>query len=512
MNFIKDLKFWLMVTIGLIYLALAYHYRWVSSDGLSVVYQSYNVINGLGLVWNFAERTYVSTSPLFTLLSIPLTYISDLFLNLFGFSENKILSIPIFINLLFSGATFFLILKFAYSKSKKLDISKLIILGLCFILLFFSKFFLHYSTSGLENSLSYFVISAFAILAMSPGNSKTIFWLPVAAALVFLTRYDFLLIIAPTMLYYLFRNKITPGFQIMALIVILWFVFSFLYFGNIFPNSFYLKANLDFNQSLYYSRKNLFESKPMFLIIILGLYTSFIANKRIFLGIFSYLIYIFIVRDYMLGRLFTPLIPLCIITIIEFIAERNLSEYKNNFFKIYTPGLIVAGIIFYFLPVIKLYEDKLTKGRYWVSDERAFYLKPPSNFPEMKFRYIKPNPKVTFVDYCYSMLHEPLMVSNNQYNAYYLDPMGLASPFVTYYTKNYGGTGSRPGHRKADIDFLKNNGVFESYVENKNLIKNKNLSELFDDVNIVSKGDIFDLTRIKTIIKLHTHNYKQDIN
>ena len=508
MPIVKDFKFWLIVCLGLIYFGLIYYYRWVSSDGLSVTYQSYNVLNGLGLVWNSGERTYVSTSPLFTVVSIPLTYIFDVLFSIFHISENKIFSIPIIINMIFSVTSVTMILRYLYLKTATVKPEGIIILLSGFGLLLTSSFYIDFSTSGLENSLSYLVIAWFTILSMNEKAPKTVFLLPVAVALVFLTRYDFFLIVCPTIFCYFYKHKFTKGFMVMCIIILGWLAFSFFYFGSIFPNSFYLKTN-NFNlyQSLFYYKENLFKSKPMFLLIALGLYSSYFTNKKIFLGIIFYLIYIFIVRDYMFGRLFTVLVPVSIISVIEFISTKEIRAYKKNFIKISSFSLILFAVIFFFPPAVKLHADNYIKGRFLLMNEREYYTR---KFSDIHFIYNKPVRKVTAINTDVQMLHAPLLPGNQ--NAYFIDPVGLASPFITYYIKNYGSQGERPGHYFANIDHLKAIGLFDSVLLNKNVLQDKNIAELYDDVNIISKGSIFSLNRLKTIIKLHTHNYKSTDN
>lgn len=508
MSIVKDFKFWFIAGLGLIYFSLIYYYKWVSSDGLSVTYQSYNVLNGLGLVWNLGERTYVSTSPLFTIVSIPLTYMFDLLFNVFHISDNKIFNIPIIINMIFSITSITMILRFLYLKNTIIKPEKIIILLFSFGLLLASKFYIDFSTSGLENSLSYSVIAWFTILSMNEETSKTVFLLPISVALVFLTRYDFFLIVCPTILYYFYKHKFTKGFMIMCIMILSWLVFSFFYFGSIFPNSFYLKTN-NFNlyQSLFYYKENLFESKPMFLLIALGLYSSYFTNKKIFLGIIFYLGYIFLVRDYMFGRLFTILVPISIISIIEFVSTKEIVAYKKNFIRISLFSLMLFAIIFFFPPVVKLYTAKYTSGRFLLTNEREYYTR---KFSNINFIYNKPVKHSTFISNSVQMLHTPLLPESQ--NTYFIDPVGLANPFITYYIKNNGSKGERPGHYFANIDHLKEIGLFESVLLNKNVLQDKNTAELYNDVNIVTKGSIFSLNRLKTIIKLHTHNYKSTEN
>ena len=503
---LKNFKFWLLVSIGIIYVYLVWLFHWVSSDGMSVVIQSYNVINGLGLVWNFGERSFVSTSPLFTLVSIPLTYVFDLIFDLFKVTSNKFVYIPIIINVIFAVATIFAILKYSFFKIKTFSIWKLAIVLVVFYLFLSSKFYIDFSTSGLENSLSYLVISLFTIAAFHEETSKSKFLLPILASLVFLTRYDFLLIISPALIYYIYKNGITKGFVLMSIIISCWFIFSFIYFGSIFPNSFYIKARgFNLHQSLFYFKKNIFESPKIFILLALGFYSSYHINKRIFVGMVCYFCYIFMVKDYMFGRLFTILVPIAVISVIQYISMHGILDEKNKNFLKASFATVIISVIVYFVPSIKsLCLDEIAKGAFGLSNERDYYTVKENLF-KVNFTYNKPSSITTSVNTNGSMLHAPLLPEN--INKYFLDPVGLATPFMTYYIKNYGSSGSRPGHSYANIEYLKENCVFETLIGKKNIIQDKNLHELYEDVKIVSSRELFDPKRLETIIKLNTHTY-----
>ncbi|WP_162926172.1 hypothetical protein [Chryseobacterium aurantiacum] len=220
-----------------------------------------------------------------------------------------------------------------------------------------------------------------------------------------------------------------------------------------------------------------------------------------------YLVYIFLVRDYMFGRLFTILVPISIISIIEFTSKKEIRVYRKNFIKVSALSLVLFAIVFFFPPVVKLYADNYVKGRFILTNEREYYTK---RFSNINFIYNKPVKDITSISENVQMLHTPLLPESG--NTYFIDPVGLASPFITYYIKNYGSKGERPGHYFVNIDRLKQIGLFESVLLNKNVLRDKDAAELYDDVNIVSKGNIFSLERLKTIIKLHTHNYKSTKN
>lgn len=497
----ENLKYWLLIIVGVFYFVLIYSYRWVSSDGLAVVYQTKNVLNGLGMVWNYGERSFVSTSPLYSLVSIPLIFI----LEQIGLKRLPLQNIPITINILFSMMAFGLILKFIWKKNlpwKKFYIS----IG-TLLLAFCSEFFIHFSTSALENSLSYLVLTFFGITIYSDKISLEKNLLPFSIALVFLTRYDFFLIIFPTVIYLFWKYKLKsliPALT-MGIPIILWFAFAFFYFGSIFPNSFYMKSGfLGIDNSLGYLVKNTVRAPFLALLIGGGIIAAYKTRKTIFWGMIAYLVYTIYVTDYMFGRFWSNLVPLSIIALLQYISQYNRKLTLKEDFPF--------ALCFLFIAVCFVEIEKY-KNAILLFNERKFYTT-TYNLMREDLQYKKPfNNNIEKCDGIDARgadaLHIPLTAKARKKNYIYVDIMGLATPFTTYYGKNYGIKGDRPGHLKINIDQLNSKGYEKSLFLNKNIIMDKGTYLLFNDIELITKGNLFSKARFNAIIRLHTIKYNE---
>ncbi|MFS4432365.1 hypothetical protein, partial [Chryseobacterium sp. S90] len=107
-----------------------------------------------------------------------------------------------------------------------------------------------------------------------------------------------------------------------------------------------------------------------------------------------------------------------------------------------------------------------------LANERKYYTSPRTNLLTSKLQYQPPfNSKEVKCDkvleYGGGALHLPLIVYADDKKYIYVDYMGLATPFCTYYGKNYGITGDRPGHFKINISLLNSQGYEESLIKNK---------------------------------------------
>lgn len=497
----KDFKFWLLFSIGILYFSLVYWFRWISSDGLAVTYQTKNVLNGLGMVWNYGERSFVSTSPLYSLLSIPLTFL----LEKIGFNDLPLQNIPIVINMIFSLLAFGIILKFVWTKN--LSAAKLYFCTGIFLLALCSDFFIHFSTSGLENSLSYLILSLFGVSVYSEKESTEKKSLPLYIALAFLTRYDFFLIIFPTVLYLLnkYRFKSLPILVSLLIPITLWLGFALLYFGSIFPNSFYMKAGfLGIENSLGYFSKNVVRSPLMTILIGIGFWGAYKTYKPLFWGMVIYFFYTIYVTDYMFGRFWTNLVPLCIVAAIQY-CSLYINRISLKDFKPVLYSIIIISLCFI--------TNQKFKDSIYLVNERKYY----TERADLMHEHLSYTPPFNnTIERCDKIdirggaaLHIPLNQMARKKKCYYVDVMGLATPFTTYFGKNYGIKGERPGHFEVNIKLLDSVGFKTSLMSGQNTITNKGIHQLYDDMKLITKGDLFSKERLEAIVRLHTIKYNE---
>ncbi len=202
---------------------------WLSDDSLITMRVVLNFLHGYGPNFNIDERVQAYTHPLWMLIIFSLSKIS---VNVFY--TNFTLSIVI------SLACFVLIIR-VYSNN---------MLGavLASLVLIFSKSFIDYSTSGLENPLSHALVGVaiFKLLTKYTDGNTTLAGVLFLSSLVFLTRADLLLLIAPLMLAALFHSRgrglrLGRDIAIGAAPALAWTLFSLFYYGSAFPNTAYAK-------------------------------------------------------------------------------------------------------------------------------------------------------------------------------------------------------------------------------------------------------------------------------
>lgn len=304
----------LFYSLVLIFLFILLKTAWVSDDAFLTMRSVDNFINGYGLRWNILERVQIYTHPLWMFLLS----------GIYCFFPNPLVSLY-FLSIIISMATvYFFGAKFATNYVK-------MILG--FSILFFSKSFIDYSTSGLENPLTHLLMLSFLSLFLSQKefSKKRVFFLFFIASLVAVNRMDTFLILIPSLLYILYQKRnlqtllyATLGFSPFAL----WELFSLIYYGFLFPNTAYAKLAMGIDGALlvqhgysYFLDSLLRDPLTLFVIFSAILFSFFEKNKKnalVALGIFLYLIYIIkIGGDYMGGRFFSSLLLMATVILMN---------------------------------------------------------------------------------------------------------------------------------------------------------------------------------------------------
>lgn len=296
---------------------------WVADDAFLTMRTADNFVHGYGLRWNILERVQIYTHPMWMFLLSAVYYvIRDPFIVFYG--------LTIFLSLL----TIYLFgMKFATSPAKA-------VVG--FSILIFSKSFIDYSTSGMENPLTHLLVLVFLYIFLEKRHqSTTVFWLFLLASLVAFNRMDTFLILIPALALTLYENR---GLRILIyaglgfLPFVLWELFSLLYYGFPFPNTAYAKLGTGIDdiqlilQGLRYVADSLQRDPVTLIAIAFGVFLAFKSrNSRHILiatGIVFYILYVIkIGGDFMSGRYFSVLLLASTILIVR-TMEVNFS--RNN--------------------------------------------------------------------------------------------------------------------------------------------------------------------------------------
>src|SRR6266446_4115614 len=156
---------------------------WVCDDAYITFRTIDNFARGLGLRWNPAERVQAYTHPLWMALMVGArTATGELFFS------------SIALSLALSAAALVVFLRRIAGSA---DLA-----GLGLTALLFSRAFLDYSTSGLENPLVHLLLALFLAtwLRPTPASDGRTFRLVLLASLIATTRLDLLILLAPALL------------------------------------------------------------------------------------------------------------------------------------------------------------------------------------------------------------------------------------------------------------------------------------------------------------------------
>ena len=305
-----------MILMMILYLFILLNRAWVCDDS----YITFRVVNnfhsGYGFRWNIAERVQVFTHPLWMIvMTFFYTFTKEVYLT------------SIFLNIILSiGVIIFLILL----EKNNLGLLVGIFLLLC------SSTFMDYSTSGLENPLSHCLLAFFLYYyLLDPKNYqlKRITILSIIAGFACLNRLDHLLIYAPILFYIIFQSKRQYQAIIRVCIgfipLLVWSLFSVIYYGYLLPNTFYAKVgdwltpDVLLWQGWQYFLHTLRNDPITGLTIVYGLVFAGINYKDerlpLAFGVLAYIFYVvWIGGDFMEGRFFTSIFLLSLVQVVHY--------------------------------------------------------------------------------------------------------------------------------------------------------------------------------------------------
>jgi arabinofuranosyltransferase len=361
----------LVLTSIFLFLAIQIRRAWLSDDAFITFRTVDNFLKGYGLVWNIGERVQTYTHPLWMLV-----------LSFTGWLTHELVFTSMILSILLSlAATLLLLTKIAVSRLTAFFIVAVLLL---------SNAFVDYSTSGLENPLSHLLLVLFfTIYFTQKTSSQKIFWLSLVASFGALNRLDLMLIFAPLLIYELLQQwQITGILYLVAgqFPLILWELFSVIYYGFPFPNTAYAKLNTGipalasaYQGALYFIDS--LRADPITLVmigssILIAALSKSKKNIPIAIGILLYLVYVMkIGGDFMSGR-FLAAPFLCSLVIF---ARYDLSTLPRLQVRL----LFCIAIVLGFLsptPTLNFWEADLTAQQRStmvndnkISNERRYY-------------------------------------------------------------------------------------------------------------------------------------------
>ena len=484
---------------------------WIGDDAQITFRQVWNFISGDGITFNFAERVQAFTHPLWFLV-----------LSFFGFFTQELFLTTIIVNVSLSIFSILVLMKIEFDQDKY---NRTIISPVFFLI--FSWAFCDYTTSGLENSLSFFLTSLLIYIFTQDWWKQRLQIIFIVLSLLVLNRIDYSVLFFPLVLYIfwncrnlkLLLHSIWPG----AMLMLGWFGFATLYFGSPLPNTYFAKLNAGYPFDEVLLRGwvyflSMTKDLASILIIVSGLLLSLFSRNILLLclslGQFLYCLYILQAGgDFMLGRYFSILVFISVGQII--VALISLKRvgllFKNLIILGILSTLLIIGVFDRFpfrshlelssrTPIIGTLEPETH-----IADERSFY-----NFIFGLFsEYRESWPQIMdqndqfpndFRTACGIMGGNSLTTPN----IYIIDLCGLTDPFMSrlpaIQVESW-----RIGHhfRKMPTNY----GEFKLGKTEK--LDDQNLTKLAQDIRLISSGHIFNSERFRAIWRVNSGYYSE---
>jgi arabinofuranosyltransferase len=539
----RELTFSLRINILVVLLALfvmiLIRNAWVNDDAYITFRTIDNFINGYGLRWNVVERVQAYTNPLWMFV-----------LSGFYVFTREIYFTNLIVSIFLSVLTVYLVV----FKMAKSAFSALLAL----VILISSRAFLHYSASGLENPLTnvlivwFFLVYFRVYLEQAVHKSQTIFLLAFIAGLAILNRMDNLLIFMPALVLILWENRSWKNMALMIAGVmpfILWELFSLIYYGFLFPNTAYAKLGgniphykLALQGIIYLVESFLREPITIFTIAIAFLVPFWTKQRQLWplvLGILLTVIYVVNVGgDFMSGRfLCTPLLgAVIVLSQMSWSTYPTIGRKLKSKLSLFILVLSMLSLITYLSPINwieKPYEfvrarvlERFSEHFLYVprpEADRAMHLGKKRrlvifNVSNEKDIYYPLTglwlaTKGIDVPAIHFWANEGQLASQSEEKVFIkgavgffgfyagpdvhvIDLFGLSDPFLARLPPS---RVWRVGHLERTLP----QGYLESIQQNKNLLVDKKLAHLYDQLRLVTQGDLFDPNRWRAIWELN---------
>lgn len=495
----------LIVPLLVIFITLLIQTSWVGDDAFITMRTADNLVHGYGLRWNVDERVQSFTNPLWLFL------VSGVYA-IWGNSHLTLIFLSIGVSAL---AVFLLLVNVPQNNFG---------LTLAFGILILSKAFVDYSSSGLENPLTHFMLVVFAILYFrveKPVPHRELFLLSLIAGLAAFNRMDTFLFYLPVFLAIVWMqpNRKTLYCMLAGLTpFLLWELFSIVYYGFLFPNTYYAKLHTGIpapaliRQGFLY----LFNSlgwDPITLTITLSVFVlTFIAGnskeKYLAAGACLYLIYVVSIGgDFMSGRFFTASLFMSVILLVRRVEEGTILEKWIWISIVLLLGLLMAPIKSFADPLQgDLTTFDTTSG---IADERMGYYRYTNLLLLQKDLNLPPRPGFDLAKGLSGSDQVVIQKTGIGMVGYFggpgvhiIDLLGLADPLLARLpTEDVNDW--RIGH------FWRNapDGYIETIKSGQNQLTNPALARYYDKLHLIVSGDIWSLKRWDAIWKMNTGQY-----
>lgn len=499
-----------ILTIALIsYALVTLQNAWLCDDAFITYRTADNLINGYGLTWNPSERVQAFTNPLW-LFTIAGCY----------FFSGEIYYTAILLSAAISVLAVFLVL------SRIARDRRTILLGA--LLFAFSKAFVDYSTSGLENPLTHLLLALFICSYLA--RPQDLFRLGLLACLATLNRIDTVIFLLPALAWAWWPHRNLRAAATLAFSFVpfaLWELFSIFYYGFPVPNTAYAKlgAGIDAGelavQGLRYMAHS-FQFDPLTLCTIavalgLILYKRQIELLPLGLGLALYLLYTLrIGGDFMSGRFYTAPFLVAVVLLL-----RTLPLPQTRIWLLAPTTVLVLGLLSPYPPpctgpTYGTDRQDDSNGIDGIGDERAFYYPYTGLLNAVTTQHDTLYPIHGWADWgrrlrefsdggLPAVVRWPFVGFIGFYagpECHLVDIFGLGDPLLARLPSRRDQPW-RIGHFKRLLPA----GYFETYLYGPNLIADPELARYYDKLKIVISSDLLAAERWSAIWQINTGHY-----
>lgn len=482
---------------------------WMSDDAYITFRTIDNFLSGHGLRWNVDERVQTFTNPLWLMMMTPLYLVTREF-----YYTSLVVSFVISL-----GCFCLIVVRSSRSAPSILLIACILI---------FSKAFVDYCTSGLENPLTHLILIVTLVVFLDEGRMGfgRLLLIALLAGWGTLNRMDTLLIFLPILASAAIRYRRPRALLALALgfiPFIAWEAFCLVYYGFPFPNTAYAKLGTGISsvelleQGLFYFLDSLELDPVTLFVVVLSLAVPFIRrdlkDAAVGLGIVLYCLYVLkIGGDFMSGRFLTAPFVCAAVLVARLPWPSSASTWL---------AVVLVGVMGWSSPLNpvrsgKAYDHK--EDNNGIVDERGFYfystglLNSTRNFRIPRGHLFVKQAEREKAAAAKKALSDQKHVARNTsvgIFGYYcgprihvLDVHGITEPLLArlpaMYNPNW-----RIGHTKRSIP----RGYERTLASGENLLGDENLAAFYDKLVTITRGRIFSWKRFVTIVKMNTGAY-----
>lgn len=473
-----------LIAISALFVLAFYRTAWVADDAFITFRVVENALNGLGLVWNPGERVQVYTHPLwFGLLTGAVAILGD------PYVSALLLSAVLLLATLWLGA--------AAGRFGWLALA-------CISLLLCSRAFVDYSSSGLENPLTHFLLALFVFVwVRHEAHPRQLLYLSLVASALFLTRPDAIVLVAPAMAARLWVTRRIDVIAVGAVPALAWVAFALFYYGSPVPNTALAKVGtgLGFDenarQAWNYIAWTAKHDPLTGVLVCVGAAVGFLHAKVkvLALGIVLWAFYlVWVGADYMAGRFMSApvLFAACIAAAVA-----------NRRHALILVAVLVVGALQlqYTLFSPRSFDARTIDELTGIADERGFYYQATGMSPSLArgtwrgHLWLAEGALLRAHPGHYARCAIGMAAFGAGPGLDWLDPLALADPLLSRLPAR---TGVRVGHYERALP----PGYLESRISGENLVESTAVRRLYDDVLLATRGSLLAAGRGAAIWRL----------